>query len=390
MSMMLRRRMMAGGGALFATLTGNPVSFTTQRSAPLKTLTASFSPVQSGSGDPSPDNVRPFTGWTECNIWVEATHDTSAAATATFLVGKNLFDMSAAVDGYLTSTGTTILTSSAQDKVSWFIPVVEGQTYTYTQYPSQVGAGYWTGYAFYSAEDMSTVIGSRNTSTGTTTVTFTVPEGANYVRIGSRYLKSGKAQLELGSSSTTYEDYICGPYYGGTINVLTGVLTVDKVALTIDGDTVQANVKLQYGELMRFGIPYPSGLEAKYSGESSYCIADKLTPSYTNTVGASSSATAGYYTFPHSSALFVSLPADAYSTVDLANAWFAENTPTVCYELATPKTYQLTAQQVSALQGDNVVWSNMNGDLTVEYAYPTENPDSPLVGLGKVGQMKIS
>ena len=32
---------------------------------PLKSLTASIVPVQSGSGDPSPTNVRPITGWTE-------------------------------------------------------------------------------------------------------------------------------------------------------------------------------------------------------------------------------------------------------------------------------------------------------------------------------------
>ena len=32
---------------------------------PLKSLTASIVPVQSGSGDPSPENVRPISGWTE-------------------------------------------------------------------------------------------------------------------------------------------------------------------------------------------------------------------------------------------------------------------------------------------------------------------------------------
>ena len=40
-------------------------SFSDGADAPLNSLTASIVPVQSGSGDPSPTNVRPITGWTE-------------------------------------------------------------------------------------------------------------------------------------------------------------------------------------------------------------------------------------------------------------------------------------------------------------------------------------
>lgn len=35
---------------------------------PIKGLTANIGPVQAGSGDPSPDNVRPITGWTGANV----------------------------------------------------------------------------------------------------------------------------------------------------------------------------------------------------------------------------------------------------------------------------------------------------------------------------------
>ena len=35
---------------------------------PVKALTVSIEPVQSGTGDPSPTNVRPISGWTGCNI----------------------------------------------------------------------------------------------------------------------------------------------------------------------------------------------------------------------------------------------------------------------------------------------------------------------------------
>ena len=35
---------------------------------PVKDLTVSIDPVQSGTGDPSPTNVRPISGWTGCGI----------------------------------------------------------------------------------------------------------------------------------------------------------------------------------------------------------------------------------------------------------------------------------------------------------------------------------
>lgn len=45
---------------------------------PLKKLVVNIKPMQSGSGDPSPQNVRPITGWTNANIYREAVYDSSA------------------------------------------------------------------------------------------------------------------------------------------------------------------------------------------------------------------------------------------------------------------------------------------------------------------------
>lgn len=43
------------------------VSFNTNVEMPTK-VTCEFSPVQEGTGDPSPDNARPISGWTGCNV----------------------------------------------------------------------------------------------------------------------------------------------------------------------------------------------------------------------------------------------------------------------------------------------------------------------------------
>ena len=59
------------------TASGAIASFSDGAALPVKALTVDIEPVQSGSGDPAPDNVRPIAGWTEVKIWRDATHDTT-------------------------------------------------------------------------------------------------------------------------------------------------------------------------------------------------------------------------------------------------------------------------------------------------------------------------
>ena len=58
----------ASGKAVEDTATGNPLTFTTDLARPLKSLKANFLPIQSGTGDPSPTNIRPITGWTGLDV----------------------------------------------------------------------------------------------------------------------------------------------------------------------------------------------------------------------------------------------------------------------------------------------------------------------------------
>jgi len=70
---LLMMKALAGGEALKEyTETGNPVTFETNVAKPMSVV-ASFTPVQSGSGDPSPDNVRPITGFTGANVYLSPT-----------------------------------------------------------------------------------------------------------------------------------------------------------------------------------------------------------------------------------------------------------------------------------------------------------------------------
>ena len=60
---------------------GAAASFNADQIAPLDSLVVSITPVQSGSGDPSPENVRPISGWTGANIVVSPTLEAADGTT---------------------------------------------------------------------------------------------------------------------------------------------------------------------------------------------------------------------------------------------------------------------------------------------------------------------
>lgn len=68
---------LANSGEL-KTVTGNPISVSDALAKPAESLTIEILPQQSGSGDPSPDNVRPISGFTGVNIYHESAYDGDA------------------------------------------------------------------------------------------------------------------------------------------------------------------------------------------------------------------------------------------------------------------------------------------------------------------------
>ena len=70
------------GGGSWQTVTGAIVEFTTQSASPIR-LTAELEPIQSGTGDPSPENIRPISGHTGADVYVKSAYDASATPTTT-------------------------------------------------------------------------------------------------------------------------------------------------------------------------------------------------------------------------------------------------------------------------------------------------------------------
>lgn len=66
--MSLRRRVLVNQNKLVSA-TGNPLTFNTPLTKPLKECVVRFTPKQEGSGTPSPDNVMPISGWNGMTVY---------------------------------------------------------------------------------------------------------------------------------------------------------------------------------------------------------------------------------------------------------------------------------------------------------------------------------
>lgn len=130
------------------TLTGAIVSFIAKAVKPIKSLVVDIEPVQSGSGDPSPDNVRPITGWTGCNISFYDKITTSKTITESFAYTQdgsgtasptNIRAIHGPALSFARDNGTTlslykgILTVNADGTSTitepWIYYLVDGETY---------------------------------------------------------------------------------------------------------------------------------------------------------------------------------------------------------------------------------------------------------------------
>lgn len=166
------------------TIIGNPISFITKKAQTAKSTKVTLEPVQEGSGDPSPTNIRPISGRSSVEIKG---------------CGKNLFDKTTATNGYLDANGDFVSVSTS--KVSDYIMVIPNQTYYFgAWYSTTVGR-----YSAYYDENKNILRTFRPTISGEA---ITIPSGVKYVRVTMRNEFVDAYQLELGSSATEYEPYV--------------------------------------------------------------------------------------------------------------------------------------------------------------------------------------
>lgn len=383
-----RRKIIANSPHLMSA-EGAVASFADGTDLPLKSMVVNIDPVQSGTGDPSPTNIRPISGWDAVKVT---------------RCGKNLLDdvTPTVVNAYISNqNGRPILRSSGENRTV-IVQMKPNTTYTYTwnqsaisgapsddsnvilfdEYPVVgVTLGYSTGDTMRNANNKRTFSSAD--------YKYAAIKIANIYR--SNYAETLSASmLEVGSTATDYEPYngtsvtidLGRTVYGGTLNVLTGELVVEGELEVFDAATdryieSQINTFLKegssvgtVGNFTRISFAVKPVDQSRYNRiSSSYaykmCNLAKHSFSYNE-------ASTHWY---RNTMLYVFLPtaicgSTTQSVFDYLVSIKDTNPLTLWIPYATPITYHLDPQTVRSLVGNNTIFAD-TGNVALEYwAHP--------------------
>ena len=311
-------------------------------------LSVGIDPVQAGSGDPSPDNVRPISG-----------HST-AVITRT---GINIWDEE-------WETGT-IRNDNGQDSSSDtsirfknYVSVKPETTYRYVNGSGASGAVH-----FYNESKTQLSVVSVNTSNA---YTFTTPATCAYIRYntntsyGGTYLND--ISINYPSTDTVYHAGhvqtvtidLDGTRYGGVLDVPAGTLTVDRVYEEFDGSADETWTT----EYVNGTYPRRFGIILQNNVVTSHVI--------TNLFKLYAWGVRDFTCDARNNKFYACLETTgSVMTVADFKTWLASNNLQVVYELATPVTVTLTPATLSLLKGENNLWAS-TGDI-LDLTYPVES-----------------
>lgn len=352
--------------AIIPTATGSIVTITDGAARPAVELISHIEPVQEGSGDPSPDNVRPISGWDS----VTAQRTGKNKSRIETFNGATWADSSAGLVDVLNSLPVGKYTISARWKLIYNGDGAMSATDQYGISISQVASKYlaWNTTAIGAVRECSITFDITESNTGKINTVYLYAAGND--NVGS----TGKAniydiQIERSEVATAYEPYqgqtltadLPETVYGGEMNWTTGELENYGHKIVIDGTNIAVakhesadGVYVIYN-LDAYGHPLPA------SGGAMACSHFPVGEVGANNIHVSPN---NYGTIYIGSVPGIS-DAAAY------NAWLANNPITCIYRAAEPERIQLTPQQLSTLKGINNVWSS-TGETTLSYVADTK------------------
>lgn len=323
---------------------------------PLKRLVANIEPAQAGSGDPSPDNVRPISGYTGVTV-------TRA--------GKNLAEPKSKTDSGLTLTpqtdgsliinGTFTGTAATWYVISEVFTIKAGVTYM----PSIGVATSSTQILDYGLNGFGNQRPVTHTVDFLTNLRIRIAAGAvfNNVRL--------YPMVEVGTTAIDFEPFVAsdtypvtfpteaGTVYGGTLTINSdgsGTLTVDKVYRQI---TSALTMGLWGETAVRIYNVVPQS--ENWGGMvCSHGVSNQSLGTNVLNIRAGADNNVLYW--------YMILPAIGATTIDEFKTWLDSNNVQCVFDLATPTTYALSAVQVAQmLQGVNNIWTDAASTVQATY-----------------------
>ena len=305
---------------------------------PLKGLTVNIEPVQSGSGDPSPDNIRPITGWTGAKV---------------FYPGLDItLDLDIVKNKYISTSGVETDSTTSDNSHTDYFPVTPGTTLYFSAYWDEIPdtapaiAFYNANKVFVSPRKSFLAVNNGKGAVGYNFGALTVPDNCYYAILNFSYRVRNRIVLTDKNPTIVFPTE-AGTVYGGTLDVVNGVLTVDRAIHSATWGTF--NGKTTLTDYVRGYINL------------SYTPIDLNLSDLCNVAPCSSGYTVNKLHFYCSTSngnrrAYVFLPENTSADLEV----------TVCYYLANPIPYPLTPQEITTLLGTNSIWAD-TGDVTVTY-----------------------
>ena len=341
---------------------GNVVTMTdAAQNAPVKSIVALIEPLQTGSGDPTPSNIRPLTGWTSCRV---------------YKTGKNLFSESDAnwKNNYLINSSGDETSNSSYKYSQTYIRCKPS-----TLYNIQINKGTSTSVAvsvaYYDANRkfISRYVAVSSTgSTGILNGNFTTPAGAAMLRINVPKNSTTNIQINEGGykefanfgSVYTASWAENGVIYGGTYNPIAGTVIKEYAMVEFDGTEDWTYVN---NFAFRSSLPIDCVLNT-YKGNQStgWCSHYKVMHGvYGDDIAATDMALAYANDMLTESDYRVYIRDTTYSDATTFAAYLAAQktaqTPvTLVYKLAEPLTYQVTPFDITTLLELTNIWSEIS------------------------------
>ena len=365
---LLRELLQGVDAPIYRTASGNPATFDDGYPANVRNLVVTLTPTQSGSGDPSPDNIRPISGATSVSVTRTGKNRcplevvTTTTNGLTFTVDQNA--------GTVTVNGT----ASAQTVfyLNAFSDRYAGNQWILTGCPSDGNDAVFALRVYQGGNGYATETGSGSAMTGTENLRLGILVRNGVTMSNKVFYPMIRLASETDATFAPYRgqsvrvslvDSNSDPLtvYGGRLNVTTGGLSVTHVKKTLSSAMAIASYHtngVYIADFIGYFATRLPGICTHSTIQTQYPLASL--PGQYMWLGVGSAV---LYWIGILDALGLSSVADFKSWLDTQNV-------EIVYPLASPVTYQLTAAQLATLSGYNAVSAD-TGTLSVTYRADT-------------------
>ena len=354
-------------------------------------LTVAVTPVQAGTGDPSPDNIRPITGRTGANVYHAGKNllggfasgtGTGNGLTFVYNGGTHITISGVQTGSNADSPNKWLMDEALSNTRSLYVPA--GTTLTIEL--KNTGLTSTPGILILFSTEEGITVNSAETTNLKWTVTPSVDVHLIRMRFRGKTVNadygtiSGDVMLYFGDGDTEYTAPVAqtaiavswqteaGTIYGGTLDMLTGALTVTHVATTVGSYSwrhLDTWADYVWGTSIQIPNIYGDRGSVYSDTFATYGSAGIDENAPTGVINKNNSPTNGY----------IYVKDTAYTTPEEFAQGRAD--AVIVYQLATPNVYQLTPAQITMLTGSNTLWADC-GDTTLTYC---ANPYDKLLAL---------